>query len=278
MHGPQPSNIQLRFDGLRKYDARRIAMFGGNPDDGANAFEDRFMPHLQAFVAGKTDDEAKTLIDGAETLPNNLTGPWRLFVDDTHVLSMEHVVRTHHQLVKHEKNPVLDDAFLYGTVLPAPTKPATLKNSTAQIGGHGGYIAWYACPMAFAFCIATSADGLSWQKPPLGLMDVAPSVRSLVPPNVFWSRTNSHLTLGATCTKVESYNETPRGCRDTEPSVVYTPWDAPRTYKLFNCECSRSLCVFFRSSKKATAQSTTARTRSPSPTKMATTLRTRRMA
>ena len=89
MHGPQPSNIQLRFDGLRKYDVRRVAMFGGNPDDGANAFEDRFMPHLQSFVAGKTDDE--TLIDDAETLPNNLTGPWRLFVDDTHVLSMEHV-------------------------------------------------------------------------------------------------------------------------------------------------------------------------------------------
>jgi hypothetical protein len=57
MHGPQPSNIQLRFDGLRQYDVRRVAMFGGNSDNGANAFMDRFMPHLQAFVAGKSDDE-----------------------------------------------------------------------------------------------------------------------------------------------------------------------------------------------------------------------------
>ena len=51
MHGPQPSNVQLRFDALRQYNVRRVAMFGGNPDNGANAFMDRFLPHLQAFVA-----------------------------------------------------------------------------------------------------------------------------------------------------------------------------------------------------------------------------------
>ena len=54
MHGPQPSNIQLRFDALRQYNVRRVAMFGGNPDNGANTFMNRFLPLLQAFLVGKS--------------------------------------------------------------------------------------------------------------------------------------------------------------------------------------------------------------------------------
>ncbi len=100
---------------------------------------------------------------------DDLTGPWRLFVDDFPVLAKTNVVRTYHPFQKYAANPVLMPQhpweqliYLYGTVLPNETRT--------------GYRMWYQtlltnnpCSYSGAQPYATSTNGINWTKPALRL-------------------------------------------------------------------------------------------------------------
>ena len=100
----------------------------------------------------------------------DLTGPWRLFVDDYPVAESRNVTRTYHPFDKYEGNPVLvgdkpwegGDIYLYGTVLPS-------EDGT-------GYRMWYqTLPFTEGeknhVLYATSQDGIHWEKPDLGIVE-----------------------------------------------------------------------------------------------------------
>lgn len=141
---------------------------------------------------------------------NDLTGPWQLFVDDHLVQSRENVVRTYHPFEKHPANPLLEadkpwegkNVYVYGTVLP---------NESGS-----GYRMWYhALPETegddyYRLCYATSADGLHWDKPELGIVEYEGSKAN----NIFIRR----------------------GKRDHILSVIHTPWeqDPARQYLMIN--------------------------------------------
>lgn len=141
---------------------------------------------------------------------NDLSGPWQLFVDDYLVESASNVSRVYHAFEKFEGNPVLKadkpwegkNIYVYGTVLP---------NESAE-----GYRIWYhALPERkdddpYRLVYATSQDGLSWEKPSLGLVEIDGSKEN----NVFVRRNP----------------------RDHILSVIHTPWESSRErqYALIN--------------------------------------------
>ena len=188
-------------------------------------------------------DELKT-VDDIVAPPNNLTGSWRLFVDHSNIGSMENVQRVNHQFTRHPGNPVITEALLYGTVLPAAVVPAASQQDR--------YWMWYSIPDAFAFGIATSADGLVWDRPALCAAGPGCStggvckrcgaswsketalVYDKAHPDMFFTRTNSNSKLGGLCTSLNATRGVPSCCRDTDMSVVYTPWDTQKTFKMFN--------------------------------------------
>ncbi|HSW46311.1 MAG TPA: LamG-like jellyroll fold domain-containing protein [Phycisphaerae bacterium] len=103
----------------------------------------------------------------AERQAADLTGPWQLFVDDHLIAVRAQVARKYHAFEKHEGNPVLagdqpwegNNIYLYGTILP---------------GEDGkGYRMWYqTIPRGdekTSVLYATSADGVRWDKPNLGI-------------------------------------------------------------------------------------------------------------
>jgi len=124
----------------------------------------------------------------------DLTGPWRLFVDDEIIADKGNVVRTYHAFEKHADNPILvadkpwegTAAYVYGTVLPAEDGD--------------GYRMWYhSWAGEYRMLYATSTDGLRWAKPELGLVEYAGSKAN----NILFRRTH------------ENHN----------PQVIHTPWD-----------------------------------------------------
>lgn len=143
---------------------------------------------------------------------NDLSGPWRLFVDDHAVAEKSGIVRTYHPFVKHAGNPVLVGdkpweagiVYLYGTVLP---------NETGT-----GYRMWYAClPKIDNYdgshtLYATSTDGITWTKPNLGIRTWNGSANN----NMFFNRTTG----------------------SGISSTMHTPWDPDpsRTYRFMNYE------------------------------------------
>ena len=147
----------------------------------------------------------------AETNPADLTGHWQLFVDDYLVESKVNVERIYHPFTKHPNNPILvadkpwegRTSYLYGTVLP---------NETGD-----GYKMWYHAWLGeYTNLYATSPDGLSWDKPKLGLVNFQGSKEN----NLFFRRTRE----------------------DHIPQVIYTPWerDSSRRYKLINYDYGRT--------------------------------------
>ncbi|MCF7709115.1 MAG: hypothetical protein K9N52_09485 [Verrucomicrobia bacterium] len=98
---------------------------------------------------------------------NDLTGHWRLFVDDHYIAAKNNVSRNYHPFNKHSDNPLIvgnkpwedGDIYLYGTVLPSEDG--------------NGYRMWYqALPGNSdkpAVLYATSEDGIHWEKPELGV-------------------------------------------------------------------------------------------------------------
>ncbi len=141
----------------------------------------------------------------------DLTGDWQLLVDDYLVEKKEHVQRTYHPFTKYAGNPVLvadkpwegSMVYIYGTVLPN-------ENAT-------GYRIWYqAWGKEYRNLYATSRDGLTWEKPELGIIDYNGSKAN----NIFLRRTKE----------------------DHLPQVIYTPWekDPNRRYKLLNYDYGRT--------------------------------------
>ena len=98
----------------------------------------------------------------------DLAGPWQLFVDDYLVSSKDNVVRVYHPFEKYTNNPivVVDQPWEHNVV----NCSAVLPNESG-----GGYRMWYYCwthpndPDHGHALYATSADGIHWEKPKLGL-------------------------------------------------------------------------------------------------------------
>lgn len=143
---------------------------------------------------------------------NDLSGPWQLFVDDWLIAEKVGVQRTWHAFEKHPGNPVMTAdrpwegsvVYLYGTVLPAEQG--------------SGYRMWYHswAEGEYRKLYATSADGLKWDKPELGLVTYKGSAQN----NMFLRRTHE----------------------DHSPQVIHTPFDPDpqRRYKLITYEYGRT--------------------------------------
>ena len=161
----------------------------------------------------------------------DLTGPWRLFVDDEFIEDKSNVVRTYHAFEKHAGNPVLvadrpwegTAAYVYGTVLPAGGTVAAKTGTVPSRGLAGdsrrftGYRMWYhSWSGEYRMLYATSKDGLRWEKPNLGLVDYEGSKAN----NILFRRTH------------ENHN----------PQVIHTPWDAEAgcPYKMVYFEYGRT--------------------------------------
>ena len=142
----------------------------------------------------------------------DLSGPWQLLVDDWLVAEKAGVERTWHPFEKCAANPVMtadrpwegSTAYLYGTVLPAEKGP--------------GYRMWYHswADNEYRKLYATSTDGLTWEKPELGLVDYRGSTKN----NMFLRRSHE----------------------DHSPQIIHTPADPDpeRRYKLITYEYGRT--------------------------------------
>ena len=103
------------------------------------------------------------------TATADLRGSWQLFIDDHLIAAKNDVVRKYHAFVKHAGNPVLkaDQPWEHNVV-----------NCDAVLPGEdgNGYRMWYYCwsqrkdPERSHSLYATSADGIHWNKPALGLL------------------------------------------------------------------------------------------------------------
>jgi hypothetical protein len=93
-------------------------------------------------------------------------GEHQLFVDDYLIDSMQGVSRTWQQAQKHPRNPML--------VPDGPDEQMSLLFG-AVMQDEGLFKMWYlfATPRGPATGYATSADGLTWEKPNLGLFEIA---------------------------------------------------------------------------------------------------------
>ncbi|PQO46764.1 LamG-like jellyroll fold domain-containing protein [Blastopirellula marina] len=154
---------------------------------------------LAVMIVGLTQaaaaEEAKSLGD--------LTGSWQLLVDDYLIAESADVARTFHPFTKYANNPVIrpdkswegDRINIYGTVLP---------NESG-----GGYRMWYITGFWTGYAI--SEDGITWEKPELGLVNKT---------NLF-----PHIAGG-----------------DHLSQVIHTPWDSDpqKQYKRLTYDYGRS--------------------------------------
>jgi len=97
----------------------------------------------------------------------DLTGSWQLFLDDYLVASKENVARHYHPFEKYTNNPIM--------VVDQPWEHNVVNCTTVLPAEDGkGYRMWYYCwghPNDGSHSLyATSADGIHWEKPKLGLM------------------------------------------------------------------------------------------------------------
>ncbi len=91
----------------------------------------------------------------------------RLFVDDQFITRIDNLNRVMHEVDKHPDNPVL-----------RPDKPwegrgFQLSNSAIYDANEGLFKLHYGCyrPDGHSVCLATSKDGVNWEKPALGLTE-----------------------------------------------------------------------------------------------------------
>jgi hypothetical protein len=167
----------------------------------------------------KTDIATAVYDSGAD-----LTGSWRLFVDDEELLNMSRSVhRKYGQFAKFDGNPVAVGA-LYGSVL-----------RTAD----GGYAMYHEC--GDTVCFSNSSDGIVWTNPKLGK-----EIRGgqYGPRNVLLARQGSAEKPNQRCTAaMGTLAKTAPGCTDTQPSVLYTPWESNAKYQMYNFVSLLS-CIF----------------------------------
>ncbi len=176
-----------------------------------------FIPAVICMAAGGIQNAplsagAPSMVDTSEqTAFAGLAGSWQLLADDYLVAKKEHIKRTYHPFIKHAGNPLLIAdkpwegrmAYVFGTVLPNEKEK--------------GYRLWYqSWAGEYADLYATSKDGLTWEKPELGIVDYKGSKAN----NIFLRRTKE----------------------DVLPQVIYTPWekDSNRRYKLLNYDYGRT--------------------------------------
>lgn len=114
-----------------------------------------------------------------------MTGPWQLLIDD-HVVSSKHsVVRRYHPFRKHKGNPLI--------VLDRPWEAHVVSATTVLPDESGtGFVMYYYCwtekkpgkeDAGSYMCYATSKDGLTWEKPNLGLYEYEGSKDNNIIPN-----------------------------------------------------------------------------------------------
>lgn len=97
----------------------------------------------------------------------DLTGAWQLFVDDYLIASKDNVVRRYHAFQKYTNNPII--------VADQPWEHKVVNCTTVLRAEDGqGFRMWYYCwgrPEDSSHSLyATSADGLRWEKPKLGMI------------------------------------------------------------------------------------------------------------
>ena len=146
----------------------------------------------------------------------DLTGSWRLFVDDDELANMSSSVqRKYGQFTKHADNPVMNGS-LYGSVL-----------RTAD----GGFAMYHEC--ATTVCFANSTDGITWAQP-TGEVKKQFGTKA----DVLLTRLGSADKPNQLCTAalgcLPAKTCVPAECRDTQPSVLYTPFEKNATYQMFN--------------------------------------------
>ena len=144
------------------------------------------------------------------------SGPWRrLFLDATVVEEQQGVRRVFHPVEKHSANPVLArdkewegvGPYVYGTVMWDSGKLRMWYHHQNPEGTWNSY--------------AESADGITWTKPALGLIDFNGSKQN----NLFATR-----SLGLSEKPPRNFGQ----CHN--PSVIYQPWhpDPARRYALYS--------------------------------------------
>ena len=108
----------------------------------------------------------------------------------------------------------MQEGALYGTVL-----------RTAE----GGYTMWHEC--GTSVCYANSSDGKTWSQPK-GLDKQQFGAKS----NALLTRAGSADKPSQRCSAaLGTLAKTASGCRDTQPSVLFTPWEsANSTFQMYN--------------------------------------------
>lgn len=118
--------------------------------------------------------------------PEQMTGPWQLFVDDHLIASQKNIVRRPHAFQKHPGNPLI--------VVDRPWEKWVVKVSRVLPEEDGsGFRMYYGCWSAppdgskkgwgSYSCYAVSKDGLKWEKPNLGLYEYKGSRDNNILPN-----------------------------------------------------------------------------------------------
>lgn len=153
--------------------------------------------------------------------PVELTDERQLFIDDYLISSMEGLKKTLHQPREYEENPVIISEhpwehrrLIYGSVYYFEQEKKfkcwyLAANIYDSRPGYRGYRKEYHVPIQEAafICYAESQDGIRWNKPKLGIHD-------------YHGSKDNNIVL--TCP----------GSHFDGPSVVYTPSDTERPYKM----------------------------------------------
>ena len=108
----------------------------------------------------------------------------------------------------------MQEGALYGTVLRTT---------------EGGYAMWHEC--GTSVCYANSSDGKTWSQPK-GLDEQQFGAKS----NALLTRAGSADKPSQRCSAaLGALAKSASGCRDTQPSVLFTPWEsANSTFQMYN--------------------------------------------
>ena len=118
----------------------------------------------------------------------------------------------------------MQEGALYGTVLRTT---------------EGGYAMWHEC--GTSVCYANSSDGKTWSQPK-GLDKQQFGAKS----NALLTRAGSADKPSQRCSAaLGTLAKTASGCRDTQPSVLFTPWEsANSTFQMYNfVRLSRAIII-----------------------------------
>ena len=206
---------------------------------------------LFPLLAGLVLVEAAS--SGRNAVATNLTGDWRLFLDDTHVADTSgEIHRSFHSFTRaHTPFFALehDEAKAIGASGVFPYHSLLPPDGSSKL-----WRMWYDCWRdVWGVCLALSDDGLVWRRPKLGQVNFSSMPKGITEPsNVVLARRSNTLTRGPlpagapVCESTRVINasfppvptdpdaDVRPACIDTAPSVVYTPWEKEAPFKLIN--------------------------------------------